>query len=125
MTLASRILSLALLVPTLAFASPVQTHHLTSQLVAESTAAVPGTPLTLGLLLEHDPHWHTYWRNPGDSGLPTELALSLPAGVAAAPIAWPHPQRFELSGIVNFGYGGRRLLPVSITIPAGYAAPTL
>ncbi len=108
-----------------AASSPVRTDHLQSRLVAETTAAVPGTALTLGLLLEHDPHWHTYWRNPGDSGLPTELHLTLPDGVVAEPIAWPHPQRFALADIVNFGYGERRLLPVSIVIPAGYAAPTL
>lgn len=104
---------------------PVRTDHLQSRVVSEATAAVPGTRLTLGLLLEHDPNWHTYWRNPGDSGLPTELDLILPDGVVAEPILWPHPQRFELTGIVNFGYGGRRLLPVSISIPADYAAQSL
>ena len=121
------ILLAALLSPAMAAAAspPVQTDHLQSRLVAETTAAVPGTQLTLGLLLEHDPHWHTYWRNPGDSGLPTELTLDLPEGVVAEPIAWPHPQRFELAEIVNFGYGDRQLLPVTITIPADYAAPTL
>ncbi|KAB8318438.1 LptF/LptG family permease, partial [Tolypothrix campylonemoides VB511288] len=117
----------ALLPPAIArAASPaVKTDHLQSRLVAETTAALPGTTLTLGLLLEHDPDWHTYWRNAGDSGLPTEIALTLPDGVVAGAIEWPHPQRFELSGIVNFGYGGRRLLPVAITIPDGYAAATL
>ena len=117
----------ALLSPAIAAASspPVRTDHLQSRLVAETTAAVPGTKLTLGLLLEHDPHWHTYWRNPGDSGLPTKIEFTLPAGVTAEAIAWPHPQRFELSDIVNFGYGGRRLLPVSITVPAEYASTSL
>ncbi len=109
----------------LAASQPVRTDHLQSRLVAEATAAVPGTRLTLGLLLEHDPHWHTYWRNPGDSGLPTEVELTLPDGIIAEPIAWPHPQRFELADIVNFGYGERRLLPITIMIPAGYAAPRL
>jgi thiol:disulfide interchange protein/DsbC/DsbD-like thiol-disulfide interchange protein len=125
--LALLILLTALLAPAAAMAasSPVRTDHLRSRLVAEATAAVPGQRLTLGLLLEHDPHWHTYWRNPGDSGLPTRLDLTLPDGVVVEPIAWPHPQRFELASIVNFGYGGRRLLPVSLLIPADYAAPTL
>jgi thiol:disulfide interchange protein len=104
---------------------PVRTDHLQSRLVSEATAAVPGTRLTLGLLLEHDPHWHTYWRNPGDSGLPTVIELSLPDGVVAEPIAWPHPQRFELASIVNYGFGERRLLPLTIVIPADYAAPSL
>lgn len=104
---------------------PVRTDHLQSRLVAESTAAVPGTELTLGLLLEHDPHWHTYWLNAGDSGLPTVIELELPEGVTAGPIAWPHPKRFELSEIVNYGYDGRQLLPISIRIPAGYDAASL
>ena len=108
-----------------AASEPVRTDHLQSRLVADATAAVPGRTLTLGLLLEHYPHWHTYWRNPGDSGLATDLELVLPAGVVASPIAWPHPERFELAEIVNYGFGGRRLLPVAIAIPAGYAAPTL
>src|SRR5688572_8427978 len=108
-----------------ASSDPVRTDHLQSRLVAETTAAVPGTTLTLGLLLEHDPHWHTYWRNPGDSGLPTEIDFVLPDGVVVAPIAWPHPHRFEVAEIVNYGYEGRRLLPVAITIPADYAAATL
>jgi thiol:disulfide interchange protein len=118
----------ALLVPATAAMSaspPTRTDHLQSRLVAETTAAVPGRRLTLGLLLEHDPHWHTYWRNPGDSGLPTEIELTLPDGVVAEPIAWPHPRRFELAEIVNFGYSARRLLPVTIVVPADYAAPTL
>ncbi len=109
----------------LAASPPVRTDHLQSRLVAESTAAVPGKGLTLGLLLGHDPHWHTYWLNPGDSGLPTEVDLVLPHGVTAKPIEWPRPQRFELADIVNFGYSGRRLLPVTIAIPADYAASTL
>jgi thiol:disulfide interchange protein len=126
--LALLILLTALLAPATASAlasPPVQTDHLQSRLIAEMTAAVPGAQLTLGLLLEHDKNWHTYWRNPGDSGLPTELELTLPDGVVAEPIAWPHPQRFELADIVNFGYGERQLLPVSIVIPADFAAPTL
>jgi thiol:disulfide interchange protein/DsbC/DsbD-like thiol-disulfide interchange protein len=108
-----------------AASAPVRTDHLQSRLVADTTAIVPGRPFTLGLLLEHDPHWHTYWRNPGDSGLPTELVLTLPSGVVASPIAWPHPQRFDVAGIPNFAYDGRRLLPVTITVPADYAAATL
>lgn len=108
-----------------AASAPVQTEHLQSRLVAESLAAVPGTKLTLGLLLEHDPHWHTYWSNPGDSGLPTKFSLVLPEGIVAEPVAWPQPQRFDVAGIVNFGYEARRLVPVSITIPAGYSAPSL
>lgn len=122
------LLSAVLLAPIAAIAAasaPVQTDYLQSRLVSEASVAVPGARLTLGLLLEHEPHWHSYWRNPGDSGLPTVIELTLPAGVVAEPIAWPHPQRFALTNIVNYGYAGRRLLPLTITLPADYAAPAL
>jgi thiol:disulfide interchange protein DsbD len=112
--------------PVLATASPEQrTDHLVSRLVAEQEAAVPGRPLRLGLLLEHEPHWHTYWSNPGDSGLPTKIRWTLPAGVTAGEIAWPLPTRFVLGPVVNFGYEGRTLLPVTVTVPSGFAADRL
>jgi thiol:disulfide interchange protein/DsbC/DsbD-like thiol-disulfide interchange protein len=101
------------------------TDHLRSRLVAAESAAVPGHTLTLGLLLEHDAGWHTYWKNPGDSGLPTRMEFDLPAGLAAGPIEWPLPERQPAAGLVNFGYSHTELLPVSIAVPADYAAPTL
>jgi DsbC/DsbD-like thiol-disulfide interchange protein len=48
-----------------------------------------GKPLWLGLLIAHQPHWHTYWKNPGDSGLPTTLQWTLPAGTQAGDIRGP------------------------------------
>ena len=74
------------------------------ELVAEADAVVPGQPLRLGLRILHDPQWHTYWRNPGDSGLPTQLALELPAGFRAGAIEWPAPQRLFIPPLANFGY---------------------
>nr|WP_192031068.1 protein-disulfide reductase DsbD domain-containing protein [Pseudomarimonas arenosa] len=103
----------------------VLTDHLRSQLVAESTAAVAGQSLRLGLLFEHEPLWHTYWVNPGDSGLPTRLRLTLPDGVSAQDVQWPAPQRFDLGDIVNYGYEGRILLPVNLLLPAELAGPSL
>lgn len=116
---------LALLVTQSSRADVVETDHLRSQLVAESASAVPGAPLRIGLLLEHDPEWHSYWRNPGDSGLATRLTLTLPEGVRAGEIAWPAPARFEVDDLVNFGYGDRVLLPLTLEIPADFRAATL
>ncbi len=101
------------------------TDHLRSRLVARMHAARPGEPLPLGLLLEHAPHWHTYWRNPGDSGLPTRLRWTLPEGVEAGPIDWPLPTRFDLDPLVNYGYDGRVLLPVTLAVPADLTGDTL
>ena len=64
----------------------------------------------------HQPHWHTYWKNAGDSGLPTKLEWTLPAGVTAGDIAWPAPQKIAIGTLANFGFEGTVLLPVPLTI---------
>ena len=102
-----------------------RTDHLDSQLVAERTAAVPGQTLRIGLWLQHDPKWHTYWVNPGDSGIATKLQVRAPEGVEVGEIDWPAPQRYDLAGIINYGYGDRALLPIGLRIPADFAGDTL
>ena len=71
---------------------PVRTPHVEAELVAARTAIVPGHPLTVALRLVMQRGWHTYWRNPGDSGLPTTIEWKLPPGLAAGPIQWPLPR---------------------------------
>jgi len=99
-------------------AAPVQTDHVGVELVSARTALVPGRSATLGLRFVHEPHWHTYWINPGDSGLATKLSWQLPAGFHAGEILWPTPQRFDVGGLFNFGYNGDALLPVQLDVPA-------
>ncbi|HMN58169.1 MAG TPA: protein-disulfide reductase DsbD family protein, partial [Ottowia sp.] len=77
-----------------------------------------------GLRIVHDPEWHTYWRNPGDSGLPTQLQWTLPENVSAGAIEWPAPHRIEVGELVNFGYDGELLLPVRISLPQDLPAGT-
>lgn len=96
----------------------LRTDHLESRLVAERDAIVPGESLRIGLWLQHDPEWHTYWRNPGDSGLPTHIELDLPPGFEAGPIQWPIPERLPVDPLVNFGYSHTIVLPIEISVPA-------
>jgi DsbC/DsbD-like thiol-disulfide interchange protein len=93
-------------------------NHVAVTLVSEQTALVPGKTAWLGIILKHEPHWHTYWVNPGDSGLPTKLHWQLPPEFKAGDIAWPAPQRFSAGEVYNFGYAGQVLLPVPVEIPA-------
>src|SRR3954468_16806829 len=88
-----------------------------AKLVSELRAVAPGTTLWVDLHLDIEPGWHTYWRNPGDSGLPTEIAWTLPPGFAAAAIVWPVPERFVASGIGNYGYSRAVDLLVPIEVP--------
>jgi DsbC/DsbD-like thiol-disulfide interchange protein len=109
--------------PALAASSTgVDADHLRVTLLSEQDALVPGHSAWLGLHLQHDVHWHTYWINPGDSGLPTRLSWTLPAGFTAADIVWPVPKRFAVGELTNFGYDGDVLLPVQIEVPAQAAA---
>ncbi len=104
----------------------VTTERVRAELVAHAPQGVgAGKDVRLGLKIEHQPHWHTYWKNPGDSGLPTQLNWTLPAGVTAGGIEWPTPAQLPLGPLMNHGYEGRLLLPVSVTVPAGFAEPTL
>ena len=92
--------------------------NVTVTLIAEHATVTPGQPAQLGLHLRHAPHWHTYWINPGDSGLATTLTWTLPPGFRARDIEWPLPRRFDVGGLYNFGYDGDVVLPVTVDVPA-------
>jgi len=87
-------------------------------LISAKSVLVPGRTTLLGVHIEHAPHWHTYWINPGDSGLATRLHWTLPPGYRAGDIQWPTPRRLTQGDIHDFGYVGDTLLPVELRVPA-------
>ncbi|HJT81188.1 MAG TPA: protein-disulfide reductase DsbD domain-containing protein, partial [Chthoniobacterales bacterium] len=90
-----------------------------AELVADTTAIVPGKPFTVGLLLHMVPGWHTYWKFPGDAGIPTDLKWTLPDGWKAADIQWPIPLKLNEPGDIQiYGYHDDVLLMQEITPPA-------
>jgi len=120
------LLALAVALGARAAGPVVTTGEVRAELVAHAPDGVaPGKPVWLGLAIEHQPHWHTYWKNPGDSGLPTTLVWTLPAGVAAGDIAWPTPKRLPVGPLVNYGYEDKLLLPVPLTVAPDFKARTL
>ena len=104
-------------------AAPAGGRHVQVSLVAETDAVTPGQPLLVGLRLQMEPGWHTYWRNPGDSGLPTKVKWDLPEAFSAGPVQWPRPIRFHTGPLVSYGYEGEALLPVEVQVPSGLSAP--
>ena len=104
----------------------VTTERVRAELLAHAPEGVqPGKPVWVGLQLAHQPEWHTYWKNSGDSGLPTELQWTLPAGIEAGDIAWPVPKKIPIGHLANYGYEGTVLLPVPLTITPAYKPPLL
>ncbi len=102
--------------------SVVTTPYVQAELVAHAPEGVgPGQPLWLGLSITHQPEWHTYWKNPGDSGLPTQLEWQLPEGMDAGEIAWPVPHKIRIGSLANYGYEGQVLLPVPVTVSGAFA----
>jgi thiol:disulfide interchange protein DsbD len=100
-------------------AATVSAPHIEAELVAEQTGWVAGAPNWVALRLKPEAGWHTYWRNPGDSGLPTTLAWTLPANWQAGAIAWPYPSVHKQGELVNYGYGAQTLHLVALEAPAG------
>ncbi len=130
--LAALVLVAASLVSTAAQAragTEVRTEQVAATLLVHAPQGVPvglapdagaAQPVWVGLQLTHQPDWHTYWKNSGDSGLPTELQWTLPPGVMAGDIAWPLPKKIPIANLANYGYEGTVLLPVPLIITPEY-----
>jgi thiol:disulfide interchange protein len=95
----------------------VATDNVKARLVSEVAAVGPGQAFWVALELDIRDGWHTYWRNPGDSGEPTKLAWQLPPGFTAGDIVWTTPHRFEIAPLVNYGYAKHAVHLVQITAP--------
>lgn len=124
------IISLLLLSPThaaspsLRDAASSRSPRVIADLISENRSFKPGEPFTVALRLIMEDHWHTYWKNAGDSGTGTRIKWKLPDGFQAGPIQWPTPKRIEIPPLTNFGYEGHVLLLVDITPPANLPAGT-
>jgi thiol:disulfide interchange protein DsbD len=118
------LISLLLALPAAA-QSVVTTDNVRAELLSEVSQVKAGEPFWVALRETMRPHWHTYWKNPGDAGQPTDIAWKLPAGVTADPIVWPAPTKIDVSGVVNYGFEGDVLLLVKITPPSDFSGSTL
>ena len=116
-------LLLVMLASSAAAQSVVTTDNVRSELVSEVATVKPGEPFWVGLRQTIRPKWHTYWKNPGESGLPTEISWKLPEGAKADPIVWPAPTLFDIGGVTNYGFKDEAMLLVRITPPADLAGP--
>jgi thiol:disulfide interchange protein DsbD len=102
-----------------AAASPVAvTEHVRAELIADVSAAKPGSTVTIGINKRIKPRWHTYWQNSGDAGQATAIQWTLPSGAAASDILWPYPTRIDAGPVTTYGYENDVTLLTEISIPA-------
>ena len=110
-------LALSLTAPAAATAQAGGPSHVGFALVARTAGVAPGSTVWLGLRQSITPGWHTYWKNPGDAGQPTQLTWSAPKGWSAGDIVWPTPHRQRDASLVTYGYEGQAWLLVPLSAP--------
>src|SRR3984885_5961114 len=102
-------------VPAMAQDAPPKVH---ARLVSEDKAIAPGGTITVALEEKIARGWHTYWKNPGDAGAPSDIQWTLPAGWKAGVILWPRPKRLPVGPLMDYGYEGTPWLLPTLTAPA-------
>jgi len=89
--------------------------NVTAKLISEVTSIQPGGSFWVAVHMKMQKGWHTYWKNPGDSGLPTEITWNLPDGLNASGFYWPVPEKIESPPLVSYGYHSNVYLLTEIT----------
>jgi DsbC/DsbD-like thiol-disulfide interchange protein len=114
---------LLLATPTLAGATPWQdvAPNVRLRLISNDLRAPDGSTLA-GLELDMPQDFKTYWRLPGETGIPTELDSAGSTGVASPTIQWPYPTPETTSGFLDYVYHGPTVLPLSLHLTGDTAA---
>ncbi len=93
----------------------VRSDYVEARLISATDATGDLAVVPLGLELRIKPGWKTYWRSPGDAGLPPKLDWAGSTNLKSADLAYPAPHRFELFGLQTFGYADHVVFPIAIT----------
>jgi DsbC/DsbD-like thiol-disulfide interchange protein len=95
-----------------------------ARLIAASAATERGGTLRAGIEIKLDKGWKTYWRYPGDSGLPPRFDFARSQNVRTVVVKWPAPHRFSDDGGQSIGYKDHVILPLSV-MPADPTKPVM
>ena len=106
------------------FSSPAQAvpenepdQYVQISIVTDKTTVESGDTIRVGVVQNIYPKWHTYWKNPGDSGTPTSISWELPEGFSASEFDWPTPLKIPFGPLTNYGYEGEVTLLQNLTLP--------
>jgi thiol:disulfide interchange protein len=93
-----------------------QAAHTQARLILSSEVAKPGSTVLVGVLLKMETGWHTYWKNSGDSGMPTSIEWQLPPGVTAGETRWPVPEKLPEKDLTTYIYKDQVVLLVPLKL---------
>lgn len=102
----------------LARANTVTTDRTEVTLTSNVSAIYPQQKFWLALHIKMQPGWHTYWINPGDSGMVPNLAWTLPNGFVTGTLQFPPPDSLQVGDLVDYGYSDNAWLLVPVTAPS-------
>jgi DsbC/DsbD-like thiol-disulfide interchange protein len=86
-----------------------------ASLAGDRGKIVLGKPFKVYVDFEMEPGWHIYYKDPGQTGMPTAVDFTLPPGFSAQPLRWPAYETFKESGIVTYGYSRKLRLSTFVT----------
>jgi thiol:disulfide interchange protein len=96
-------------------------HHTQVKLLLSADTVKPGDTIYIGVDMQMEAGWHTYWKNPGDAGSATEIKWQLPPGITAGDIQWPLPEKLPPIEVTTYGYENETMLIVPLTIATNFS----
>jgi DsbC/DsbD-like thiol-disulfide interchange protein len=94
-------------------------------IAAQSARAGERTVHRAGIEIKLAPGWHTYWRYPGDAGVPPRFDFAGSVNVKQVNVLWPAPRRYREGELSTIGYVDHLILPLRITPQDGGKPVTL
>ena len=85
-----------------------------ARLIAATTAVGDLDTIPLGVEVKLQPGWKTYWRSPGDAGIPPQVDFTGSTNVASTAFRWPAPARFNYYDLETFGYSKEVVFPIDV-----------
>ena len=108
-----------------AYMAPDGNKLVKTEFISEYSTIKSGMKFKIGIIITAEKHWHTYWMNPGDAGLPTTIDFQLPKGVKIGEPIWETPEKIPFAGMANYGYEGSNLLTFPVEIADDFAESVL
>ncbi len=114
------ILHCSIFVPSAQARASSPPEYASIDVVPSVTAVTPGEIFTVYIDQKIIPEWHTYWKNPGDSGTPTTVTWDAPKGTVISDLSYPTPERIPFGPLTNFGYQTRAVFTSVLTTPVDF-----